>query len=204
MKNIILVSLLLLASTAFADQRVVTLRLFGVQSNYATVAEVGSWMTRNVRAGDRIGGSLTVVRVGNDWIEVQAPDGLHTLRSGDELALRDRFEKLDEIATYQGKHRFAVGRAALAQARQARGVGARTAVHYAWLQPVLKLTNVDAGGVLAQLGFENGDLILAVDGANASRLTADQLAQSLETAVQAVRVKMARNGVIWESVYDMN
>ncbi|ABC81624.1 hypothetical protein [Anaeromyxobacter dehalogenans] len=194
------------SSAADYRARTVTLHVLGVQQPgtpdaFATVADVATWETRDVRVGDAIGRNLLVRAIGPDG--VVAADGAREVRLGvgRDVAVRVVEHVFDAAATPRGAHDYDVDPAALSRLRGLHGTGAAGEV-VVIDQPAVKLTSVDPRGVLAHLGLREGDLLWRFDGQPVGPADLDRIATAVATPGSGVHaVDLTRNGAAFTVSY---
>lgn len=194
--------------------RAVTLRLFGTQGTSAgegegataTFADTANFATRSYQRGETLGRNLQVVAIADDRVEiVDVTSGARrTVLAGQDVNVRIIEHDFDGAAQDQGQHQWSVKGRLMSRLAARHGLGATTTV---MTQPFagfagLKLETVDARGVLARLGLQAGDLLLAIDGNAANGpLLAGIPTRLAEAKSQVLLLTIARGGNIWEAAY---
>jgi hypothetical protein len=178
--------------------RTVTLRVFGVQNPgtpdaFATVADAGTWDTRDLRVGDAIGRNLVVRAV--EPAALVLAEGAREVRLpvGADVAVRVVEHAFDRAVTVREGHARAVDARVLERVRARYGAGARGEVVTAF-GPALKVMEVDPRGVIGRLGFEPGDLLQAFDGAPVAPGDLDRIAAAVAAGGAVHRLDVLRHG----------
>ncbi|ACL65434.1 conserved hypothetical protein [Anaeromyxobacter dehalogenans 2CP-1] len=186
--------------------RKVTLHVLGVQQPgtpgaFATVADVATWETRDVRVGDAIGRNLVVRAIAADGVVTAEGAREVRLEVGRDVAVRVVEHAFDAAATPRGAHDLDVDPAVLARLRGAHGTGATGEV-VVIDQPAVKLTAVDPRGVLAHLGLRQGDLLWRFDGQPVGPADLDRIATAVATPGSGVHaLDVTRNGAAFTVSY---
>lgn len=195
------------AAPAQYQAKVVTLRLLGTQGEgadaSATLTDTTTWETHTYRLGETVGRNLKVAAVRESELELMA-DGAapQTVRAGQDLQVRLVEHEFDTAAVDQGQHQWAVKAAVMSRLLIRYGVGASAVpIEYAGLAGI-KLGAVQAGSVLARLGFQQGDLLFELSGQPLTPQSLPALATAAtQNKSQVFTVKMARGGALWERAY---
>jgi len=199
------------AATEYRSRNV-TLRLFGTQaaddegSAFATLADTTTFATQNYRLGETIGRNLKLYAIRDSGIElVDVVTGMHrTVEAGQDFTARIIEHDFDRAALDQGQHQWTVKGRSMARLAARYGLGSTVVPMeraFGDWQGV-KLGAVDRRGVLGRLGLIEGDLLLAIDGREASVATTAALSgRFAEQQSQVLLLTIARGGNIWEAAY---
>jgi C-terminal processing protease CtpA/Prc len=123
---------------------------------------------------------------------------------GEPVTLRVIRHRYDTLLEDQGRHRFVLKTALLDEVRGRYAPGATTARETALPFPALKLSALDPKGLIARLGFEEGDLVFAVDGNDVSQDSAEGLVARFAAHREgAVVVNVLRGGNALALNYDL-
>jgi hypothetical protein len=184
-------------------------RLFGVQisrvpaESFATLAETSTWATRNLHVGELLGRNLRVAAITPAGLQLTGTRGTWVLSVGQDAHLRVIRHRFDKAAVHQGRHRWKVDGGAVAQIRGRYGLGAQAEQVHAFPEPALRLVHLQEGGVLARLGFREGDLLFSMNG---KQLTPDDLgamADQLAEPGSTVRLKVFREAALQELTFSV-
>lgn len=187
-----------------------TLRVLGVEAGdgpahaFAVITEIGTWATHEYRVGDAIGRGLRVARLAADRVELRGTDATVTLAVGKDTVLERIVHRSDRAATNLGKNRWKVDPAALADVRARRGLGGTAARVRLMDQEALKVSGIAPGGVLDRVGFHEGDLVLAIDGAQVGgrgEQALNELGERLTTSNRETRVTVLRRGSLLDLAF---
>jgi hypothetical protein len=178
-----------------------TYRLFGVELGDGTlpktaiVADTKTWSTRIWKEGDLVGRGLRVVAIADGRVDlVDARGATLSLARGKDISLRVARHELDVVAAPLGKHRLRIDSAAARAALEGHGAGATAEKVDLFGGPALKLGPLEPGGLFAEAGFREGDLLLAYDGSPVTDGTLDELAAALTREGAIPRVRVFRAG----------
>jgi hypothetical protein len=144
-------------------------RLFGVQlsqvpaESFATLAETSTWATRNIRVGELLGRNLRVADITPTGLQLTGASGTWVLPVGKEVHLRVIRHRFDKAAVHEGRLRWRVEGGAVAQIRGRYGLGAQAEQVNVFPAPAIRLIHLQEGGVLARLGFREGDLLFRMN-----------------------------------------
>lgn len=187
------------AAAAEYDARTARYRLLGVQlsqvpaESFATLAETSTWETRNLHVGELLGRNLRVTAITPEGLQLTGTDGTRVLPVGQDVPLRVIRHRFDTAAVYEGRLRWRVKRDVVARVRGRYGVGARAEPVKVFPEPAIRLIQLQKDGVLARLGFREGDLLFSMNG---EPLTPDNLGALAERLAQpegTVRLKVFRD-----------
>jgi hypothetical protein len=178
-----------------------TYRLFGIELGDGTlpktaiVADTKTWSTRTWKEGDLVGRGLRVAAIADGRVDlVDARGATLSLARGEDLSLRVARHELDVVAVPLGKHRLRVDSAAARAALEAHGAGATAEKVDIFGGPALKLGALEPGGLFAEAGFKEGDLLLAVGEDPVTEGTLNELAAALAREGEIPRVRVFRAG----------
>lgn len=188
--------------------RPVTLRLFGTQGEgaaaSATFADTASWATRTYRVGETLGRSLKLLLVHADLVElVDSASGARlSVRAGADLRFRLIEHAFDRAALDHGQHQWHVQTAVMARILARYGVGGSGTAMALHGVAMVQLSAVQPPGVLARLGFQDGDLLVAVNGEAATVASPVALAAAVtKPEHQVLQVTLVRGGARLEVAY---
>lgn len=191
--------------------RLVTLRLFGTQGEGATAsatfADTASWATTTHAVGQLIGRSLTLAAVHADAAELlDSTTGARlSIRVGAELRVRLIEHAFDFAAIDHGQHQWSVRAAAMARILERYGVGGSAQPTMLHGTPGYRLGAVQPRGVLARLGFLDGDVLVAVNGEPATAESPTAIATAVTRASsQVLLVTLVRGGSRFELAYALD
>ena len=186
--------------------RTVTLRVFGVQNvgtadAFATVADAGTWATRDYRVGDALGRNLVVRAVEGDALVLAEGGREVRLGVGRDVPLRLVEHAFDGAVSSRGGHDYEVDAGVLSRVRARYGAGA-TGEIVVLDRPAVKLQAVEPRGVFARLGLEEGDLLWSFDGEPVRPENLDRIASALATEGTGPHaLDVLRHGVGFTAVY---
>lgn len=191
--------------------RFVTLRLFGTQgegeSASATLADTASWATRTYRKGEAIGRSLIVREVRKDAAEIRdsLSGAVYLVPTGGEQRLRLVEHGSDFAAVDRGGHQISVHAAALSRILARYGAGATATEVRLHETRTMRLSAVQRSSALHRLGFQEGDLIVRVNGqpvAETPGWSPTALCSLLaQPSSQVVLVQLFRGGALYELAF---
>jgi hypothetical protein len=158
------------AAAAEYEARTTRYRLFGVQlsqvpaESFATLADTSTWETRNLHVGELLGRNLRVTAITPAGLQLTGTGGARVLAVGQEVPLRVIRHRFDTAAVHEGRLRWRVKAGVVAQLRGRYGLGAEAEPVKVFPEPAIRLTHLQEGGVLARLGFREGDLLFSMNG----------------------------------------
>jgi hypothetical protein len=181
-----------------------TYRLYGVDGDRATIAELGTWTTRQYEVGDSFGRGLVVAKIGADGVTLHGAHADVTMAVGADVNLRVIRHELDVVAQPLGKHRFRLSTPAAQAALDTNR--ARPSVEAVTLydQPMEKLGAVPASGLWAATDFRAGDLIATVDGKPADADVLSAIETGLTDGRRKLDVTIYRGGVAFHRSYEVD
>ena len=194
------------ASSADYAARTLTLRVFGVQNvgtpdAFATVADTGTWATRDYRVGDTLGRNLVVRAIEGDALVLAEGGSELRLGVGSDVAVRVVEHAFDSAVSSRGGHDHEVDARVLSRVRARYGAGATGAL-VVLDGPAVKLQAVEPRGVFARLGLEEGDLLWRFDGEPVRPESLDRIADALATEGTGPHaLDVLRHGVGFTAVY---
>ncbi|NMO13526.1 hypothetical protein HPC49_09730 [Pyxidicoccus fallax] len=186
------------ATAADYEARTHRYRLFGVQlsqvpsESFATLAETSTWETRNLYVGELLGRNLRVTAITPEGLQLTGAEGARVLSVGRDVPLRVIHHRFDRAAVHEGRLHWRVKGDVVARIRGQFGPAARAESVKVFPEPAIRLTHVQEAGVLARLGFREGDLLFSMNG---ERLTPDNLgslADRLTEPGSTVRLEVFR------------
>lgn len=195
--------------------RAVTLRLFGTQGTgagaSATLADTATWATHTYPLGQTVGRSLVLSAVREDAIELRdsLSGAVSVVRAGADVGVRLVEHAFDFAAVDHGQHQWSVRAAVLGQILGRYGVGATATEVTLNNTRTARLSAVKPGSALARLGFQEGDLLVAVSrGVSGQPITgplvelpAALCAALAQPSSQTVLVTLLRGGQRFDLAY---
>lgn len=188
--------------------RMATLRLFGTQgagaAASATLADTSNWITRTYTVGQTIGRGLKLAMVQADAVEIldSVSGARFSLSAGQELRFRLIEHVFDIAAVDHGQHQWTVSSALLARILERYGVGASGQAAVINGVPVIRLSAVRAASALDRLGFQEGDLLVAVNGEPATTASPSAICMAMtRPSSQVVQISLIRRGGRLELAY---
>lgn len=191
--------------------RAVTLRLFGTQGEgsnaSATLADTATWVTRTYHKGEAIGRSLILSEVRKDAVEIRdtLSGAVYLVPAGNEQRLRLVEHSFDYAVIAHGQHQSSVRSAALSRILSRYGAGATASEVRLPAERVMRLSAVQRSSALDRLGFQEGDLIVRVNGqlvAETPHWSPSVLCALLtQPSNQVVLVQLRRSGALYELAF---
>lgn len=198
------------AAAAEYEASTLRYRLFGVQpsqvpgESFATLAETSTWETRNLRVGELLGRNLQVTAIVPEGVELRGPEGVGMLEVGRDARLRIVRHRFDRAAVHQGRHLWKVDGGAVAKIRDRYGLGAQAEQVDVFRGPAIRLSQIQADGVLARLGFHDGDLILGLDGRPLRPHELGAIADRMVERGSQVRIRAYRENGLQELTFSVD
>jgi hypothetical protein len=184
-------------------------RLFGVQlsevrsESSATLADTSTWETRTLRVGELLGRNLRLTAITPEGVELRGPGELRRLAVGQDASLRLIRHRFDKAAVHQGRNHWKVDGEAVGGIRGRYGLGAQAEPVNVFLEPAIRLSHVQESGLLARLGFQEGDLLLSMEGKPLSPEDLGALADRLLTPGSKVRLRVFRENAFQELTFSV-
>ena len=180
-----------------------TYRLYGVDGDRATIAEIGTWTTRQYKVGDAFGRGLVVSAITESGVTLHGAHADVTLTPGVDADLRVIRHDLDVVAQPLGKHRFNLSRNAAKAALDTNPARPATEKVDLYDQSMLKLGAIPADGLWAKADFLEGDLVATVTGVGAM----DDALAAIETALTTdakLDLTLYRGGFAFNRRYEVD
>lgn len=183
-----------------------TYRLYGVDGERATIAELGTWTTRQYAVGDPFGRGLVVSKIDESGVTLHGAHADVRLTAGADVDLRVIRHELDVVAQPLGKHRFNLSVPAAKAAVDTNPARPTTEAVDLYDQSMQKLGAIPAKSLWAAADFREGDLLATIDGKpvgdGASALTL--LEAALTDGRPKVDVTIYRGGVSFNRRYEVD
>lgn len=182
-------------------------RLFGVQlsqvpsESSATLADISTWATRNLRVGELLGRNLQVAAITLEGLELKGVEGSQLLRPGQDVRLRVIQHRFDRTAVHRGRHQWRVDAGAVTQIRGRYGLGAQVDQVNVFSEPALRLNQLQERGLLARLGLHEGDLLFSMDGRPLAPSDLEALADRVAEPGHTVRLRVYREAGFQELTF---
>lgn len=183
-------------------------RLYGVDgppgAEVATIAELGTWTTRQYKVGDAFGRGLVVAKIDIAGVVLHGARIDVAMAIGADTDLRVIRHDLDVVAQPLGKHRFALSvpaaRAAL-ETNPARPAAEQVELYD---QSMRKLGSIPERGLWAKADFREGDLLATLDGEPVGDDALAELETALTDGRPKVDVTIYRGGVALHRRYEVD
>jgi S1-C subfamily serine protease len=197
----------------FATQ---TFRLFGTTPNadgggFATFADKSTWATRHVAVGDYLSRNYQVASITKSGVTLRSASGTTSLKTGKETTINALYHRFDTASSYQGKNVWTVDGKTFADIHAAYGAGA-TADERTGTGPTaaigtlttVVLSNVDANGVLAHAGLQEGSVLVALNGTQLHKGDLDTVATALTKSGTKVSLTVSEHGAQHTVTYNVD
>ena len=162
-----------------------TLRVFGTQGSpaFATLTDVKTWQSWNLRPGDTLGRGLRVADVKDGTLSLVDANGRAvTIARGSDVQVRTIAHRLDDASLYEGRATWRVEAASMREVLDASGPGVMAELRDDLLPvPLTELVAVHPEGVLGRLDLREGDFLIALDGESFTPALVDTLAARATT-----------------------
>jgi hypothetical protein len=184
-------------------------RLFGVQisqvpaESFATLAETSAWTVRNLRVGELLGRNMRVAAITPAGLQLTGDRGTWVIPVGQEARLRVIRHRFDKAAIHQGRHGWRVDGGAVAQISGRYGMGAQAEPVEVFGRPALRLVHLQEEGVLARLGFREGDLLFRMNGQQLAPGDLGAFAARMAEPGAKVRLEVFREASIQELTFSV-
>lgn len=186
------------AAAADYEARTTRYRLFGVQlsqvpaESFATLADTSTWETRNLHVGELLGRNHRVTAITPAGLQLTGTEGTRMIPVGLDVPLRVIRHRFDKAAVHEGRLRWKVKGGEVAQLRRRYGLGAQAEPVKVFPEPAIRLILLQEDGVLARLGFREGDLLFSMNGEPLTPDNLGALADRLAEPGGTVRLKVFR------------
>lgn len=179
-----------------------TYRLYGVDGSNegptATIAELGTWITRQYKVGDSFGRGLVISKIDDTGVTLHGAHSDVRMNVATDTDLRVIRHDLDVVAQPLGKHRFNLSTPAARAARDTNPARPSVETVDLYDQKLQKLGAIPAGGLWAAADFREGDLVV---GDSESALV--QIETALTDGRANVDVTVYRGGVPFARRYEV-
>lgn len=175
-----------------------TYRVYGVDGELATIAERGTWTTRQYKAGDAFGRGFVVQSMDENGVTLRGAHDSVLMPVGADTNLRVIRHELDVVAQPLGKHRFNLDPRAARAAIEANPARPSLEAITLYDQVMQKVGAIPAGSLWAAIDLREGDILATDDsGVLASAET------SLTGGQEKVALTIYRGGVAFNRSYEV-
>jgi hypothetical protein len=178
-----------------------TYRVYGTDGAAATIAELGTWVTRQYRVGDDFGRGYLVSKVEADAVTLHGAQADVRMPVGVNTKLRVIQHNLDVVALPLGNHHWQLRTAAARAALDTNPARPALAAQKLYDQAMEQLGDVPANGLWAGADFQPGDLIATIDGQPAGPDVLDAIETGLTDGRPKLEVTIYRGGVPFNRTY---
>jgi hypothetical protein len=181
-----------------------TYRLYGVDGDRATIAELGTWITRQYEVGDAFGRGLVVSKIDASGVTLHGAHADVRMAIGADTDLRVIRHDLDVVAQPLGRHRFNLSTPAAKAALDTNPARPSAETVSLYDQSMQKLGAIPAHGLWSAADFREGDLIATIDGKPAAADALVRIETGLTDGRKELDVTIYRGGVAFNRRYEVD